>query len=77
MNAEIDKKIQESISALMEHCDTVRIFVTVHNGANDTTRSVSRGAGNFYAQRGAIIEWCAMQDEIERDKVRKQETDNE
>jgi hypothetical protein len=63
---ESDRKlVAHAVERLLEHFDSVRIFVTRHDGDKDTTVGYSRGGGNFYAQRGQITEWTNQQQQIE------------
>lgn len=55
MNA--DDLVKQQVEELLEHFDSVRIFVTKHEGGKDQTRSFTWGGGNFYAQYGQITEW--------------------
>ena len=48
---------------LSEQFDSVRIFVSRHDGKAGTCR-VSIGRGNFYAQYGQIREWLIEQEAI-------------
>ena len=43
--------------------DSVRIFVTRHDGVKGTCR-VTVGRGNFYAQYGQIREWLVEQEAL-------------
>lgn len=76
---ESDQKIvREAVHKLMEHYDSVRIFVTRHNGETDETASYESGGGNFFAQLGQINEWKAIQDQYQRNHaIRKDAKDRE
>jgi hypothetical protein len=50
---------------LMEHCQSVRIFVTFEKDSHETG-SYETGLGNFYAQLGQVVEWMAIQDQYQR-----------
>lgn len=55
--------VNKHVQALMEHFDTVQIFVTRHMPSElDATRMLSMGAGNWFARSGQVREWV-----IERD----------
>ena len=56
-----DKEIDELMNKLSEHCDSVRLFISVPSGNGETT-SFSRGAGNYLAQYGQIKEWILRQE---------------
>lgn len=66
--------VDAALASIIEHADSVRIFVTVHDGANDRTKSFSRGRGNFYAQFGSVQEWMIATDQQARNEESK-ETD--
>lgn len=66
--------VDQAVDNLMEHFDSVRIFVTKHDGPSEDTGSYTRGGGNFYAQVGQVTEWNGMQDQIGREHVKKEET---
>jgi len=64
---ELQAMIKKHVAALSEHCESVRIFVTVpSNDGNQTTKACDDGAGNFYAQYGQITEWIDIQREYQR-----------
>jgi len=66
------KRVDAVKESLLEHFDSVRIFVTRHNGSEDTTQSYETGGGNFYAQLGQVREWVCIQDQYQRNyAVRK------
>lgn len=54
-------RVEAAASALIEHFDSVRIFVTKHDGEKDATGSFTSGKGNFFAQQGQIAEWMLIQ----------------
>ena len=58
--------VEDCKSKLLEHFDTVRIFVTRHSGERDNTATYDSGGGNIYAQLGQIHEWMAIQDQFQR-----------
>lgn len=60
------KLVDDVREKLMEHFDSVRIFVTRHDGGNAETCSYETGGGNFYAQLGQISEFMAIQDQYQR-----------
>jgi hypothetical protein len=53
--------LQRHVTALMEHCDSVRIFVTVNE--RDGEVSCTEGSGSFKAQMGHVREWIIRQEE--------------
>lgn len=63
------RELERHCSQLGEHFDSVRIIATVHR--NGVTESCSFGAGNFYAQMGAVREWVSRRDEEVLEVVRK------
>lgn len=71
--AEINKLVKDSAAKLIEHFDTVQIFVTRHRGDLETTQSFEYGEGNFYARLGHITEWISMQDQFQRNAAIKKD----
>lgn len=55
------KNIDEIVGKLLEHYDSVRIFVSRQDGEKQVTTSVDRGGGNFYAQLGQVADWLTVQ----------------
>ena len=69
MSAEHDRLkslVDQHVSALREHFDSVVIMVSVHDGVSGNTEGLSRGSGNYYAQVGQVNEF------LERDKAQTQ-----
>jgi hypothetical protein len=65
--SEADQRLVDNAKeSLLEHFDSVRIFVSRHNGEQDETASYETGGGNFYAQLGQIHEWLSIQDQFQR-----------
>jgi len=52
---EMFRYISGHCAKLMEHFDTVEIFVTKHD--KEGTLSLAKGDGNWYARIGQINEW--------------------
>jgi len=67
---EMDHILRRKAAQLMEHFDTVRIFVTKHDGLTQETIAMDRGGGSFYAQRGQIQEWMNQDEEDDRAEAR-------
>lgn len=55
---ELLNKVADELSGQF---DSVRIFITRHDGIKGTCR-IAVGRGNFYAQCGQIREWLIEQD---------------
>lgn len=68
---EIEQKVKDAAATLMEHCDTVQIFVTIHDV--EVTHAYQTGRGNYYARLGQIQEWLTREDESSRDDQRTHE----
>lgn len=51
---------------LLEHFDSVQIFVTRHSGQDGDTAGYESGGGNFYARLGQVREWIGLQDQYQR-----------
>jgi hypothetical protein len=62
------RELERHCSQLGEHFDSVRIIATTHR--DGFTVSHSFGAGNFYAQMGAVREWIKRRDEEVMESVR-------
>ena len=74
----LEKKLTDAKNVLMEHFDSCRIFVTLHEDDSKNTGAYTVGGGNFYAQRGNIQEWMNFMDERERiyEQTRHEENDD-
>lgn len=66
---EVDRMCSDFAERLMEHCESVRIFVT-GRGSGSGTRSYTTGKGNCHAQRGQIAQWMRQDDEADREEAR-------
>ncbi len=62
----LEKLIQSHCSQLMEHFASVRIVAVHVNGESGETARISRGAGDYYSQYGAVKDWLIYQDEQTR-----------
>jgi len=74
----IDKKRDE----IREHVDSVRIFVTFETEddkgiATGDTTTYNTGAGNWYAQKGQLLEWLALEKMRVKDFHDSQKEDGE
>lgn len=69
------KLVEDAVGALTEHFDSVRIFVTVHDGSGDATLSYDTGAGNYYAQLGQVREWLCIQDQNQRQYAKRKDAE--
>lgn len=67
INEESQKMVKEAVGKLLEHFDSVQIFVTHHNGDSDQTEAFESGGGNFFARMGQIHEWVSIQDQYQRE----------
>lgn len=77
INEEDKKVVDEAVAKLSEHFDSVRVFVTRHNGGDGETESYETGGGNFYAQLGQITEWVSIQDQFQRNHAIKKDAEEE
>lgn len=68
-HTEIERLSEEAIGKLMEHCDSVRVFVTTRSGSEGVTYAKDYGAGNIYAVRGQISEWMDMESQHSKNLV--------
>lgn len=71
------KRVEGVAKALMEHYDSVQIFVTRQDGYEQTTMELKAGYGNFYARLGQIQTWLTRQDEEARNYQRSLHDDDE
>lgn len=59
--------MDKACEQIIEHCDSVRIFVTKHSGDGTVnTTFIDSGRGNFYAQLGQVREWLVIQEQYQR-----------
>lgn len=73
-DGEIDQKLVSShCDQLMEHFDTVRIFVTRYSDGN--TRTITNGRGCLYSQYGQVKEWVIQTEEQSKERMRHQDED--
>lgn len=72
-SSQIENLAEECAAKLMEHADSVRIFITIHTGDKSETFGYSTGLGNFQAQYGQIREWMIRQDERVKIHARSEE----
>lgn len=73
-NALLDR-MEKAASDLKEHCDSIRIFCTLHRDDSKNTVYLDVGKGNWYAQFGQVIEWVEMQNQRARNLQTKRDTD--
>lgn len=74
---ELREKVDAVVAQLSEHFDSVRIFVTLHNGGEEATQSYETGGGNFYAQLGQVREWVTIQDQYQKNWAIRKDKDKE
>jgi hypothetical protein len=63
--------VDETVSKLLEHFDSVRVFTTRHDGNSEETACYNSGGGNFYAQLGQVREWIVRQDQYVKNDASK------
>lgn len=51
------RMLEEALSKLSEHFDTIQIFATTHNGDDNGTSHHNIGTGNWYARYGQVKCW--------------------
>jgi hypothetical protein len=57
--------VDRAIAALMEHYDTVQIFVTKETpGSEGFTQGIQKGGGNYYARFGHAKNWVLKQERL-------------
>lgn len=68
-----NERVMAALQTLIEHFDTVQIFVTRHEaGRCDGTIHVIHGEGNYFARLGQISEWVVQERERARCKLRNE-----
>lgn len=67
------QRVQAAINLLIEHFDTVQIFVTKHEPISEQgTVSIAIGDGNWHARAGQVSDWLVKQEERTRQAVRRE-----
>lgn len=74
---ELQKLVDDVNAKLLEHFDSVRIFVTLHNGGEAVTQSYETGGGNFCAQFGQVMEWVTIQKQFQKNYAIKKDNEEE
>ena len=54
---EVDRMANEFTAKIMEMADSVHVFITKHDGGEDSTKSFNHGRGNWYARYGQVSKW--------------------
>lgn len=75
----IQALLDEATRKLLEHCDSVRIFVTAQamDGSTDETSALEHGGGNFYAQMGQVQEWLCIQKQFQKNEADRRDERND
>lgn len=68
-----DKVLNRALVVLSEQFETVQIFVTKQSNGEIQDRAT--GSGNFLARKGQVHEWTVRQDEMQRQYVRRLESE--
>ena len=68
---DIQRMVERKTSELMEHCDSVMVFVT--KADKSQTFSYAWGDGNYFARRGQITMWLEQSSESNKVDVRNSE----
>ena len=68
-NPEIERLCEQFIAHVSEHVESVRVFVTWRDGADESSESFTDGGGNHYAQLGQVREWLLIQDEHAKNSI--------
>lgn len=67
-----EDRVQQAVNILIEHFDSVQIFVSrCESGELDGTVTVAKGSGNWFARYGQVAQWVIYQDEKTRNDVPK------
>lgn len=75
ISPEQQKLVDDVVTKLSDHFDSIHVFVTQHDGASDQTQCYESGAGNFYAQLGQIREWLCIQDQYQRQYAKRKDAE--
>lgn len=71
------KVIENHVSMLMEHFDSVVIIVTKYDGAKRETESISRGGGNWHSRYGSVAEYLIKSDQHMKEGVKMEYPDED
>lgn len=64
------ERVQACANQLMEHFDSVQIFVTRHEEVESQgTVNINLGAGNYFTRSGHVREWIIKQDQQARQEI--------
>lgn len=64
--------VKKHVQQLMEHFDSVQIFVTRSEPSLDGTAHCSQGGGNWFARYGQVHSWLTKENEGNRIQVREE-----
>lgn len=65
--------IRANCNQLMEHFDSVQIFVTRNAPEQSGTVHLGRGEGNYFARLGQVRAWLVKEEEGLREEIRKED----
>lgn len=68
------ERVKQACQVLIEHFDTVQIFVTRHEPEQEGgTVNVAYGEGNWFARYGFICDYMIRQDEHTRRRIQPED----
>lgn len=67
------KLLEEHVNLLMEHFDSVQIFVTRKSDDAEGTVNANKGDGNWFARYGQVKDWITRSEERSREEVRQED----
>lgn len=73
---QLKRRLEEMALELGEHCDSVRIFVTLPTEQGISV-ALDSGVGNLYAQLGQVREWLCIQEQYQRNWAIRNDQDDE
>lgn len=78
MSSESDMElVKKHAEGLGDHFDSVQIFVTRHEPAQEGgTVNINYGSGNYFTRYGHIADWMIRQDERSRKRVREEQEED-
>lgn len=63
------ERVKKACETLIEHFDTVQIFVTRHEASEGGTVNVKHGLGNYFARVGQVVDWLEVERESSRSPI--------
>ncbi len=71
------KLVLDAVKTLREHFDSVQIFCSRYEFAEEGTTHIARGEGNWFARYGQVRDWLVTEDEQTKEKIRHDNDDTQ